>query len=64
MYNASGIPKLILLDFKGFERMSLIQTAVVDSKFSKFNKSIEFKGKFFLIDILHSGNGIDEMFIE
>ena len=51
-------------NFKGFEGMSLIQTAVVDSKFSKFNKSIEFKGEFFLIDILHSGNGIDEMFIE
>ena len=51
-------------DFKGFEGMSLIQTAVVDSKFSKFNKSIEFKGEFFLIDILHSGNGINEMFIE
>lgn len=34
-------------NFKGFERMSLIQTAVVDSKFSKFNKSIEFKGEFF-----------------
>jgi len=51
-------------NFKGFEGMSLIQTAVVDSKFSKFNKSIEFKGGFFLIDILHSGNGIDEMFIE
>ena len=51
-------------NFKGFEGMSLIQTAVVDSKFSKFNKSIEFKGEFFLIDILHSGNGINEMFIE
>ena len=51
-------------DFKGFEEMSLIQTAVVNSKFSKFNKSIEFKGEFFLIDILHSGNGINEMFIE
>lgn len=51
-------------DFQGFEPMSLIQTAVVNSKFSKFNKSIEFKGEFFLIDILHSGNGINEMFIE
>lgn len=45
-------------NFKGFEGMSLIQIAVVDSKFSKFNKSIEFKGEFFLIDILHSGNRI------
>lgn len=51
-------------NFKGFEGMSLIQAAVVNSKFSQFNKSIEFKGEFFLIDILHSGNGIDEMFIE
>ena len=50
--------------FEGFEGISLIETAVVDSKFSKFNKSIEFKGEFFLIDILHSKNGIDEMFIE
>ena len=32
-------------NFKGFEGMSLIQTAVVDSKFSKFNKSIDFKGE-------------------
>ena len=44
--------------------MPLIKTAVVDSKFSRFNKSIEFKGEFFLIDILDSGNGIDEMFID
>ena len=51
-------------NFKGFEGMSLIQAAVVDSKFSKFNKSIEFKGEFFLTDILQSGNVIDEMVIE
>ena len=51
-------------NFKGFEGMSLIQAAVIDSKFSKFNKSIEFKGEFFLIDILNSGKGIDEMFVE
>jgi hypothetical protein len=51
-------------NFKGFEGMPLIKTAVVDSKFSRFNKSIEFKGEFFLIDILDSGNGIDEMFID
>ena len=49
------------INLKGFE---LIQRAVVDSKLSKFNKSIAFKGEFFLIDILHSGNGINEMFIE
>ena len=51
-------------NFNGFEGMSLIQTAVVDSKFSKFNKSIEFKGEFFLIDILYPGSGIDGMFLE
>ena len=51
-------------DFKGFEERALIQTAVVDSKFSKFNKSIEFKGEFFLIDIVYSGNGINEIFLE
>ena len=41
-------------NFKGFEGMPLIQTAVVDSKFSKFNKSIEFNGQYFLIAILYS----------
>ena len=51
-------------NFDGFEGMSLIQTAVVDSKFSKFNKSIEFKREFFLIDILHPVSGIDGMFLE
>ena len=51
-------------NFKGFEGLSLIQTTVVDSKFSKFNKSIEFKGEFFLIDILYSRNGINGMFIQ
>jgi uncharacterized protein YjbI with pentapeptide repeats len=51
-------------NFKGFEGMPLIQTAVVDSKFSKFNKSIEFEGEFFLIDILYPENGIEGMFLE
>jgi len=51
-------------NFKGFEGMPLIQTAGVDSKFSKFNKSIEFEGEFFLIDILYPENGIDGMFLE
>ena len=36
----------------------LIFTTVVDSKFSKFNKSIKFEGKFFLHDILYPKNGI------
>lgn len=43
----------LVTNFKSFEKLSLIQTSVVDSKFSKFNKSIEFKGEFFLMDILH-----------
>lgn len=51
-------------NFNGFDFGSLIPTAVVDSKFSKFNKSIEFKGEFFLIDILQSRNGLEEMFRE
>jgi len=41
--------------------MSVIQTTVVGSK---FDKSIKFRNKFFLTHILHSGNGIDEMFIK
>lgn len=51
-------------NFKDFEGMPLVQTAVVDSTFSKFDKSIEFKGEFFLTDILHSVKGINQMFIE
>ena len=50
--------------FEGVKRGLLGSAVLIDSKFSKFNKSIEFKGEFFLIDILHSRNGIDEMFIE
>ena len=48
--------------FDGFQGIPIIQTAVVDSKFSKFKKSIEFQGEFFLMDILYSGSGIDQMF--
>ena len=51
-------------NFNDFDAISLIQTALVDSKFTKFQKSIEFKGEFFLLDILESKNGIQEMFIE
>lgn len=51
-------------NFNGFGIVTLIETAVVDSKFSKFNKSIEFKGEFFLSDILHPDNGLEGMFIE
>ena len=46
-------------NFNGFDFGS-----VEDSNFSKFNKSIEFKGKFFLIDILQSENGLEGMFLE
>ena len=49
-------------NFNGFDFGSLIQTAVVDSKFSKFNKSIEFQGTFFLLDILEPENGLEGMF--
>lgn len=48
-------------NFDGFEGMALCETALVDSKFSKFNKSIEFQGDFFLIDILQPLSG---MFLE
>lgn len=51
-------------NFNDFNLGSLLQAAVVDSKFSKFNKSIEFKGEFFLSDILYPDNGIEGMFIE
>ena len=50
--------------FDGFRGISIMQTAVVDSKFTKFNKSIEFQGEFFLRDILYSVSGIDQMFIK
>ena len=50
--------------FDGFEGAPLIQTAVIDSKFSKFKKSIDFQGEFFLIDILQPVSGISGMFLE
>ena len=45
-------------NFEGFEGAPLI-----DSKFSKFDKSIDFQGEFFLIDLLQPVNGISEMFL-
>lgn len=51
-------------NFNGFDSIRVIQTVVVDSKFSKFDKSIEFKGEFFFFDIFYSKNGINQMFIE
>ena len=51
-------------NFNGFNFGSLIATAVEDSKFSKFNKTIEFRGKFFLIDILESKTGLEGMLSE
>ena len=51
-------------NFDGFNFGSLIATAVEDSKFSKFNKTIQFQGKFFLIDILESKTGLAGMLLE
>lgn len=51
-------------NFNGFDSGSVIATAVKNSNFSKFNKSIEFKGTFSLIDILQSENGIEGMLLE
>lgn len=48
--------------FDGFQGIPILQTVVVDSKFTKSKKSIEFQGDFFLMDILYSGSGIDQMF--
>ena len=48
-------------NFNGFNSGSLIATAVEDSKFSKFNKTIDFQGKLFLIDILESKTGLEGM---
>lgn len=47
-----------------FDFGSLITTAVENSNFYKFNKSIEFKGQFFLIDILQSETGLEGMLLE
>jgi uncharacterized protein YjbI with pentapeptide repeats len=41
-----------------FSDVGLAFTIIGDSKFAKFNKSIKFEGKFFLIDILEPKNGI------
>lgn len=49
-------------NFNGFEGLPLVQTSLIDSTFSKFNKSIEFKGVFFLIDLLQPIDGINRMF--
>jgi len=45
-----------------FSDVSLAVAIIRDSKFSKFNKSIKFEGKFFLSDILSSKNGISGIF--
>lgn len=47
-----------------FSDVILVFTRIRDSKFSKFNKSIKFEGKFFLSDILSSKNGIPGIFRE
>lgn len=38
---------------------SLIATVLIDSKFSTSTQSIEFKGEFYLFDLLHANNGIN-----
>lgn len=50
-------------NFNGFNFGSLIVRVVEDSNFSKFNKSIEFKSQFFLIDILQSETGLEGMLL-
>ena len=47
-----------------FSDVLLAFAIIRDSKFSKFNKSIKFEGKFFLSDILSSKNGIPGIFRE
>jgi hypothetical protein len=43
----------------------LLPFAIIgDSEFAKFNKSMKFKGKFFLSDILYPKNGIIGTFSE
>lgn len=37
----------------------LIATVLIDSKFSTSTQSIEFKGEFYLFDLLHADNGIN-----
>lgn len=49
-------------NFNGFEGLPLLQTSLNNSKFSKFNKSIELKGLFFLIDFFRPIDGINGMF--
>lgn len=51
------------IDFKNFYLTLLIQTTIENSKFSKSDQSINFQGKFFLIDILGSEDGINKMFL-
>ena len=49
-------------NFNSFNFGSLITTIVEDCKFSKFDKTIEFQGKFFLIDILEYKTRLEGMF--
>ena len=56
--------QFIVISFNDFDIGWLFSIAIVDSKFSKFNKSIEFKGEFYLMNILRSKNGIEKMFCE
>ena len=50
--------------FNGFDGARLGSAVLINSKFSNSKKSIEFKGDFYLIDILQPVSGIDGMFLE
>ena len=50
--------------FINITEISLIQTAIIDSKFSKFSKMISFEGEYFLYDLLYPKEGIYSMFIQ
>lgn len=47
--------------FNGFNRGQIGSAVLINSKFSNSKKSIEFKGDFYLIDILQPVNGISGM---
>ena len=50
--------------FNGFNGARLGSAVLINSKFSNSKKSIEFKGDFYLIDILQPVNGISGMLLE
>ena len=54
----------IKTSFTDFNRAQVGSAILINSKFSNYNKSIEFKGDFYLGDILQPLNGINGMFSE